>query len=192
MRAMEDRKSSDFASRSEAAGRADGLARSPAAAAQAREEGNNIVVTGTRTTRNLYASRRGDWNACTVNDPARSLARCRRQIEAAGKAGASLSQGLSRAWEGDSAGAIESFDAAIAADPRSSFFYLNRGLVLARDGETDRAIADLDKAVRFGSASARAYYNRGLVLRARGDTKRADRDQARAVDLDPDYAELMP
>jgi tetratricopeptide (TPR) repeat protein len=191
MRAGGSQKSADLAARAEFAGRVDALRRSPAPAAEARDEGSDVVVTGTRASRNLYASRRGDWNACTVNDPARSLEKCRRQIDGAGKAGSFLSEGLSRAWDGDYARAIAAFDAAIAANPRSSFAYLNRGLVLSREGETDRAVADLDKAVRYGSASARAYFNRSLVLRGRGDTKRADQDRARAVNLDPDYSEIV-
>ncbi len=32
------------------------------------------------------AARRGDWNICTVNDPARSLVRCKRQIDQMQKA----------------------------------------------------------------------------------------------------------
>lgn len=138
---------------------------------------------------------RGDWDACTVNDPRQNLARCQRLVDpkrpgAAGLAASHLAQGLSRAWRGDSAAAIDAFDRAIASDPQSSFAYLNRGLVFADQGDLDRAIADLDQAIRREPRAARGYYNRSVLLWQRGDRRRADADARRAADLDARHGEV--
>ncbi len=152
---------------------------------------DSVVVTGTRIAPR-GASRRGDWNACTVNDPSQALSRCKKMANRGTKAvrveaDAHLSDGLKQAWEGDLDGAISAFDQAIAVAPDLSVAYLNRGLAYDRQGESARAIADLDRAVRHAPLSARAYYNRSLLLREQGDTKRADADEQRAVNLDARY-----
>jgi tetratricopeptide (TPR) repeat protein len=188
-------------------------------------EGKAIVVTGSRVARPSVSSavpvttvapadalndlpsitsrrltearfRRGDWNACTVDDPSRSLRGCAGLVDPrargeAGRAGAGMADGLALAWRGDFNGAIRTFDAVIAATPRSSFAYLNRGQAKLRNGDPDGALADLDRAVRYAPRTARAYYNRSLVLRQKGDLRRARADEARAVDLDERYAPLV-
>ena len=160
------------------------------AARKARStDATDIVVTGSAT---RLPARRGDWNACTVNDPNRDLSGCRRLVDPgakgpAGRAAARLADGLSLAWQGDYDGAITAFDQAIELQPRLSFAYLNRGLTYQRRGEIDRAIADLDRAVRYAPNAARGYYNRSLLLRQRGDTRRASADEGRAIDLDARY-----
>lgn len=152
---------------------------------------DSVVVTGTRIAAR-GASRRGDWNACTVNDPSRMLSRCKKLANRGTKAvraqaDAHLSDGLERAWRDDLDGAITAFDQAIAVAPDLSVAYLNRGLAYDRQGESEAAIADLDRAVRHAPQSARAYYNRSLLLRKQGDTKRADVDERRAINLDSRY-----
>lgn len=154
-------------------------------------EDNSVVVTGTRITKRA-PPRRGDWNACTVNDPSQKLAQCNRLADKGAKdvraqADAHLSDGLKHAWEGDLDEAIVAFDQAIAVAPDLSVAYLNRGLAYDRQGESGRAIADLDRAVRHAPQSARAYYNRSLLLRKQGDARRADLDERRATNLDPRY-----
>lgn len=152
---------------------------------------DSVVVTGTRIARRSVP-RRGDWNACTVNDPSRTLSRCRKLANKGAKAvrteaDAHLSDGLKQAWAGDFDGAINAFDRAIVAAPDLSVGYLNRGLAYDRQGDDERAIADLDRAVQHAPKSARAYYNRSLLLRKQGDTRRADLDEQRAIDLDSRY-----
>lgn len=152
---------------------------------------DSVVVTGARIAAR-GAPRRGDWNACTVNDPSRALSRCKKLASGGAKAvraqaDAHLSDGLERAWKGDLDGAITAFDEAIAVAPDLSAAYLNRGLAYDRQGESARAIADLDRAVRHAPQSARAYYNRSLLLRKQGDTKRAEVDEQRAINLDARY-----
>lgn len=128
------------------------------------------------------SSQRGDWNACTVNDPARNPDAC-----GAGP----LTAGLTRAWRGDLDGAIAEFSTAIAGSRQPGLAYLNRGLSHARKGDRDMALADLDRAVRLSPGSARALYNRSLLLRRAGERARADSDAAEALALDPRYAEVV-
>ncbi|WP_423603698.1 hypothetical protein [Sphingomonas sp. MS122] len=152
----------------------------------------DIVVSGTRTARSSAASRRGDWNACTVNDPEQSLRGCRRLVDPAAKgiagmAAAHLADGLELAWRRDWDRAIGAFDQAIVRDPKLAFAYLNRGLAYQHKGELARAAADLDLAVRHAPGAARSYYTRSVLRRLRGDTRGATADAKRAADLDPRY-----
>lgn len=158
--------------------------------AAAETQDHSIVVTGSRVKRKPAG--RGDWNACTVNDPSQNLRGCGSLVNPgakgeAGRAAAHVSDGLARAWKGDMDGAIAAFDQAIAASPRNAFAYLNRGLARQRSGAADGALADLDRAVRLAPRTARVYYNRSLLLRERGDTRRARVDEERAIGIDPTY-----
>jgi tetratricopeptide (TPR) repeat protein len=162
----------------------------PPPALAAANEDRAVIVTGSRIVR------RGDWNACTVADPGRSLAGCRSFVDPAargptGRAAAHLADGLALAWRGEPDAAIAAFDRAIALAPKSGFAYLNRGLAYRLSGDPDRALADLDRAVAYAPHSARAYYNRSLVLREKGALARARADEKRAVELDPRYAAVM-
>jgi tetratricopeptide (TPR) repeat protein len=172
------------------------LARSPlppaSKATTADDAANEMVVTGTRVQRRDPYAARGDWNACTVNDPEQSLRGCRRLIGAGakgqpGEAAAFLSRGLSLAWQDDWQGAIEAFDRAVALKPGLAFAYLNRGLAYQRAGDLARAAADLDRAIKYAPYAARNYYNRGVLRRDRGDARGAQADLARAMEMDPDY-----
>jgi tetratricopeptide (TPR) repeat protein len=151
--------------------------------------GEEIALTGTR-------ARRGDWNACTIDDPKRDLTACRRAVNpaargASGRAAAHVADGLASAWDGEPEDAIAAFDRAIEIAPGSATAYLNRGLAWQRMGNLDRALADLERAVRIDSRSARIYYHRSRVLRARGNERRAQADEERAVALDPTYEPLV-
>jgi tetratricopeptide (TPR) repeat protein len=162
------------------------------APSEPKSEYGAIAVTGARKS----AAARGDWNACTVDDPGRSLRGCRQLVDreargAAGRANARVADGLALAWKGDLNGAAAAFGQAIQIAPRSSFAYLNRGLARRRNGDLDGALADLDRAVLYAPRTARNYYNRSLVLRQRGDIRRARADEARAIELNEDYADLV-
>jgi hypothetical protein len=159
-----------------------------------RSEGS-IVVTGARIAPRQPV-RRGDWNACTVNDPNRALSQCRKLADRAAKAVRSqadihLSEGLRQAWSGDLDKAIAAFDAALAIAPDLSAAYLNRGITHDRQGDSAAAIADLDRAIRLAPKSARAYYNRAVLLRKYGDAKRASADEQQAINLDPRYQAVL-
>lgn len=170
--------------------------------AEKRAADSDIVVTGTMVRSPAQARRvrnavqRGDWNACTVNDPIRSLAACKRLVDpaasgVAGRAAAHVADGLTLAWRGDTDSAIAAFDRAIGVAPKLAIAWLNRGLAYERKGDLDHAIADLDKAVRYAPGAARGYYTRSLLFRQRGDTRRADMDAERALDLDARYEAVV-
>jgi hypothetical protein len=161
----------------------------------AGDEGDSaITVTGTRS-RYAPPRRRGDWNACTIDDPARNLAACRRlaqpRAKGVSRAAPRIAEGVSKGWEGDLDEAAASFDRAIELEPRSSDAYLNRALARRRHGDLAGALADLDRAVRYSPRGARYYYQRSLVLHQRGDHVRAASDEERAVALDPRYAPVV-
>jgi len=158
-------------------------------------EDSAAVATGARKS-SAQADERGDWNACTVDDPSRSLGRCRDLVDpaakdAAGQAAAHVADGLSLAWKGELDRAIRAFGRAIEIAPQSSFAYLNRGLAYRRSGDPDRALADLDRAVRYAPRAARGYYHRSLLLRQQGDIRRAQADENRAINLDRRYAAIV-
>lgn len=160
-----------------------------------RDEERAVVVTGTRVSKSQPIGR-GDWNACTVNDPSQALTRCGKLAAKAPKAvrseaDAHLADGLKQAWDGDLDKAIAAFDAAIAVAPRLSIAYLNRGLAHDRRGDGAAALADLDQAVQLSPKSARAYYNRSLLHRKYGDPKRAGADEQQAINLDPRYQAIL-
>jgi len=166
------------------------------ASRKADEGDRDVVVTGMRRRPNPYAAR-GDWNACTVTDPAQSLRGCKSVLGigakgAAGEAATHLSDGLALAWRGDLDGAIAAFDQAIALTPKSAFAYLNRGLAYQRQGKTGRAAADLDLAIKYAPYAARGYYNRSVLRREQGNRRGADADANRAVELDSDYPHPTP
>jgi tetratricopeptide (TPR) repeat protein len=161
------------------------------------EDSSEVVVTAARRSRRASAaSRRGDWNACTVSDPEESLRGCKHLIDPgakgpAGVAAARLSDGLALAWRGDLDEAITKLDQAIALQPRLAIAYLNRGLAHQRKGELAQAAADLDRAVRYAPYAPRGYYNRSALRRERGDLRRARADATRAAELDPQYEALV-
>lgn len=164
------------------------------ATADLADNAGEVVVTGSRV-RPRKSAQPGDWNACTVNDPRRSLRSCKSLVDPgrkgdAGVAAAHLSDGLERAWQGDWRGALAAMDQAVALQPRYALAYLNRGLVHARDGDFEEAEADLDLAVRYAPRAARGYHSRSVVRRLRGDTRGADADAARAAQLDTRYEDL--
>lgn len=169
----------------------------PAAASPANDAVGDIVVTAARVSRRSNAAaQRGDWNACTVEDPERSLRGCKDLVRigakgVAGEAATHLADGVTHAWQGDANAAVTAFGAAVALQPKLAFAYLNRALAERRLGDLDRAAADLDLAIRYAPSAARGYYYRALVRRQRGDTRRAARDEDRAVTLDPDYGDLF-
>ncbi|MBJ7438083.1 MAG: tetratricopeptide repeat protein [Sphingopyxis sp.] len=159
-------------------------------------DGREVVVTGTRMSKSRPIGR-GDWNACTVNDPRQALQRCQKLADKAPKAvrrqaDAHLSDGLKQAWDGNLDKAVAAFGEAIAVAPNLSVAYLNRGLAHDSQGDSEAALADLDRAVQLSPKSARAYYNRSVLLRKYGDPKRASADEQQAINLDPRYQTILP
>jgi Tetratricopeptide repeat len=159
------------------------------------DDEGSVVVTGSRRSAENPV-RRGDWNACTVNDPKRAPTRCRKLGHDAPKAvrrqvEVHLSDGLKQAWNGELDRAIAAFDAAITLAPDLATAYLNRGLVYDWQGNSGAAIADLNRAVKLSPKSARVYYNRGVLLRKYGNSKLADSDAQQAINLDSRYRAIL-
>jgi hypothetical protein len=185
------------------------LAVADAAASNALGESREVVVTGARMAAPKLASKaaapkpaskarqRGDWNACTVNDPSQSLSRCTKlvtqgRLKSRDLAQTHLADGLQNAWQGDTDEAIAAFGKAIDAEPGLAIAYLNRGLAYERKGDLDRALADLDRAVRYAPTEARGFYARSQILRKKGQVERAGADEKRAIELDRRYEAVVP
>ncbi len=177
----------------EARAKASGEARRTAPAG---DIASDVAVTGSLLSRHTTAaSRRGDWNACTINAPEGGLRGCGRQLHrgAAGASGAAadaLARALVLARTQDWTGAVAALDRAVALEPRLGVAYLNRGLAHQRLGDNAAAAADLDRAVRL-DPSARSYYARSRLRREHGDARAARADEERAVELDPHYAAVI-
>jgi tetratricopeptide (TPR) repeat protein len=150
----------------------------------------DIVVTGSRR-RPSPADRRGDWNACTIDDPKQDPAMCRKHAAGDARIAPMMTDGLSLAWQGETDAAIAAFDRAVALAPRDAAAYLNRGLAYRRKGDAGRAFNDLDQAVRLSPNGARYRYYRAILSRETGNARQADSDDARALELDPRYAAVV-
>jgi tetratricopeptide (TPR) repeat protein len=181
-------------------------AREPAPTASADQgSADNIVVTGSRVSRSnltsntptIVATRSATRvaQACTIEDANEDLRACTRIADPAaagakGRAATALADGLTRAWAGDTDGAIAAFDRAIGQSPLA-IAYLNRGLAWQRKGDMARARADFDRAIKRSPGDARGYYWRSRWFDAQGDSDHAERDADKAVKLDPSYEALL-
>jgi lipoprotein NlpI len=92
---------------------------------------------------------------------------------------------------GKAGSAVESFDQAMALDPKSAKSYLERGVArMARD-QLDGAIADFDKALEIDPHLAAAFQHRGDARLHRGLDREAIEDFDRALDLDAHVAPTL-
>lgn len=83
--------------------------------------------------------------------------------------------------------ALEDYNAAIKADPKTSLAFLGRGVLLAaRKRSYDRAIQDFDKVLVLEPDNVEALIGRGDAFSRLGDAGRAMADLNRAVALAPD------
>lgn len=82
--------------------------------------------------------------------------------------------------------ALADYNAAIKANPKASFAFLNRGVLLAeRKRAYDRAIEDFDKVLVLEPDNVEALISRGDAFSQLGDSGRAMADLNRAVALAP-------
>ncbi|UZW57707.1 hypothetical protein NUH86_19260 [Sphingobium sp. JS3065] len=162
------------------------VAEKAARMASGNEDARDILVTSAKVDPKLLRGR-GDWNACTVQDPRQDLAACKRRIREKDLAAAPITDGLTRAWQGEWRDAAAAFDRAVALAPKSADAYLNRAMVRQALGEGDKALEDFDRAVRYAPYAARTYYHRSLLLRQRGEARKAEADRNRAAELDSRY-----
>ena len=100
-----------------------------------------------------------------------------------------VNRGILRVRDGDFAGGIEDFDAAIALDPSVGEAWFNRGVALLRSNDPDAALPSFEAAVAHGiDRPALAYLGRGAAHEALGDVRAAYADYRRASELDPGWA----
>ena len=74
---------------------------------------------------------------------------------------------------GDEAGAIQSWQQALAINPDHFYSVVNLGKLYLTKQDLARATPYLDRAIRLDPSSARAHHLRGLAYQASGDNQRA-------------------
>ncbi len=99
-------------------------------------------------------------------------------------------RGLIANQAGDTAAAVDDFEAAIALNPQSWRAVHNRGVVRVARHAYELALKDFDRAIELKPRSAVAHRNRAEVLLELGAAKAATRSYTKAIELDPEWAEL--
>jgi tetratricopeptide (TPR) repeat protein len=87
--------------------------------------------------------------------------------------------------------ALDSFDRAIAIEPRYAEAHNNRGGVLRERGDQEAALASFDRAVALNPDYALAHCNRGMVLNELCRPKQALASMDRAIALAPNRQTLI-
>ena len=87
--------------------------------------------------------------------------------------------------------APQSFDQAMAFDPKSATSYVDRGLGRLGRGQFDQAADDFSKALEIDPYLAAAFHHRGEVRFHQGRNEDAVADFDRALDLDPRMAPIL-
>jgi Flp pilus assembly protein TadD len=90
---------------------------------------------------------------------------------------------------GQTEAALESFDRALAIEPRFAKAHCNRGVALAELGQWQEALASYDQALRIAPGLASAHSNRAAVLLKLRCCEEALTSCDRALELKSDYAE---
>lgn len=85
--------------------------------------------------------------------------------------------------------AVESYDKALAIDPKYAAAWNNRGLALDNLGKHQEAVESYDKALALDPKLAPAWYNRGNALDNLGKYQEAAEALRRALRLDPNFQE---
>ncbi|MDR3747989.1 MAG: tetratricopeptide repeat protein [Acidobacteriota bacterium] len=94
-------------------------------------------------------------------------------------------QGDAALVKGDCDKAIQAYNQAIAADPKSGRALAGRGSAYLDQGDYDRAISDFNEALRLDPKAARVFNARGAAYFAKGDYGKAIQDYDEAIRLDP-------
>ena len=126
------------------------------------------------------------FTAATVIDPAQ-------HVVWAQLADAQLSLGQSKVGDERTqilAGAIASYDKAIALEPTNGAYMHNKGLALVRAGQLEEGKAALTKAAELDPVNGGKYYfNLGAVMINSNNTEGAVEAFKKATEIDPKYAE---
>jgi tetratricopeptide (TPR) repeat protein len=88
--------------------------------------------------------------------------------------------------KGDTAGALEDYDVALAVNPEYPIAYNNRGVIRVAQGDVQGGIADYTAALRLRPEYASAYANRAAARERLGDTAGALQDYSDAIRYDAD------
>ena len=87
--------------------------------------------------------------------------------------------------------AMECYEAAVRADPRSARGHLNRGNVLLASARIDEARAAYQLAIACDPRYAAAYFNLGNLNYRAGEFEQALRHYADAIRIKPDFADAF-
>jgi tetratricopeptide (TPR) repeat protein len=111
------------------------------------------------------------------------------EMSDAERAVAHFNRGSAHDGLGETAQAIEDYDAALLLAPEMEDAYYNRANDYFMLDDHARAIEDYDQAVRIDPTAAHAYNNRGEAHSRLGDEKQAIEDFSQALRIDPGYAD---
>ncbi len=114
-----------------------------------------------------------------------SLGACK---AAAPDAVALTDSGIAAMKRGDSAAALQRFDAALAIKPDYPRAYRLRGEARRRKGDYDGALRDYDQAITLRGGDAGLFNDRAMTHQAKGEHEVAVQDFDRAIALKPDHA----
>jgi Tfp pilus assembly protein PilF len=92
-----------------------------------------------------------------------------------------------RQARGDEAGAIESWDSALALDANHFFALIDLGKLYLTRQDFPRSVPYLDRAIQADPVNARAHHLRGLAYQGSGDNLRASLEYRKALP-DAEYA----
>lgn len=95
--------------------------------------------------------------------------------------------GLTRARQGDYAGAIYAYNTALSLAPNFSEAHLNRALSYLKLGDYATAVEGLNRYIRLKPMEPIGYYHRGIAQAQSGNYDRAVWSLERALRLDPEY-----
>jgi len=123
----------------------------------------------------------------------RALAAFDEAVRTSPSAGAYANRGATRARLGDTRGAIEDFNEALAREPDDAAVLVNRGNAHVLLGEFKEAIADFSRVLELQPKFVGVWFNRGLARSQAGDPDgaRRDWDQAMTLTGDPAVREAM-
>jgi len=82
-------------------------------------------------------------------------------------------------------GAVESYDKALAIDPKDAAAWYNRGNALGDEGKYQKAVESYDKALAIDPNDAAAWYNLGNALDELGKYQEAVENYDKALAIDP-------